>query len=312
MIVDIHTRIWDSSDQIGSAIDEQMRRSKRHTWSTPSDRPAANAAVHDDAIESIQAAVVLGLQSKFLDAQISHEQVAAYVARDPDKLVGFAGVDPTIGSVQQSIEQAVTLGLQGVTVSPAAQGFHPASTRAMQVYEICQDKGLPVFLETGAAMARQAKMEFAQPFLLDEVARSFPKLKLVLSSMGFPFIEQGLALITKHPQVYADMSELILQPWQLYNTLVLCHQYGVCDQLLFGSNFPFCTPEKAMVTMYSVNTLTHATNLPTVPREVIRSIIEKDSLGCLGIEHVSRQSSKIATPEEQLAGESITVIREEN
>ncbi len=310
MIVDLHTRVWESAEQLGAAVSEQLRRSKRRPW----DRPDASTALHEEAMQPVQAAVILGLQSQFLEAHITAEQVASYVACRPDKYLGFAGIDPAAGDPEQAIDDALGLGMVGVTMSSAAQGFHPASTGAMQVYEVCESRGLPVFLETGAAMARSAKMEFAQPFLLDEVARSFPDLKLVLSSLGFPFIEQGLALITKHPHVYADLSELLLQPWQLYNTLVLCHQHGVSDQLLFGTNFPHCTPEKAIVTMYSVNSLTHGTNLPTVPREMLRSIVERDTLTLLGLPkpgQIPGERDAELTAEEQVAGEPITVVRDD-
>ncbi len=305
MIVDVHTRIWDSSEQLGPAVAEQLRRSRRASWR----RPDASPPAHEAAMEPVQAAFVLGMHSEFLGAHITHQQVADYVGQAPDKCLGFAGIDPTVEDVEESLIEARGLGLVGVTMSPAAQGFNPTATPAMSVYEACEATGMPVFLETGSSTARQAKMEFAQPFLLDEVARSFPDLKLVLSSMGSPFIEQGLALITKHPHVFADLSELILQPWQLYNTLVLCHQHGVSDQLLFGSNFPFCTPEKAIVTMYSVNTLTHGTNLPTVPREMLRSIVERDTLDLLGLNRPNGETAA-PTPEEQVAGRPITVVRE--
>ncbi len=310
MIIDFHTRVWDSSQQLGQAIAEQLRRSKRMPW----DRPDASPSLHDEAMAPVDRAVILGLRSKFLEADISPEDVARYVQRDPDKYLGFAGIDPTEDHPETAIEEARKLGLVGVTMSPAAQGFHPADTRAMAVYEACESLGMPVVLETGAAMARSAKMEFAQPFLLDEVARTYPDLKLVLSSIGFPFIEQGLALITKHPQVYADLAELVQQPWQLYNALVLCHQHGVADQLLFGSNFPFCSPEKAIVTIYNVNTLTHGTNLPSIPRETLRSIIERDAITRLGlpvgVEAAEHSEEKAVTPTEPPADPPITIIRD--
>lgn len=278
MIVDVHTRIWASTEQLGLAA-ESLRRRRTEPWQ----RPTATAGEHDEAMAPIENAIILGFESRLLGASIPHEQVAGYVAAQPGKYLGFAGIDPTADHPVRSLERALAMGLVGVVISPAAQGFHPSDTRAMELYEACEAKGVPLLIEPSGPMAREAKLEFAQPYLLDEVARTFPKLRMVLGAFGHPWIDQGLTLIGKHPTVFGDLSELIARPWQLYNALVLAHQQGVTSQILFGSNFPFGTPEKAIIAVYSVNSLVQGTNLPTVPREQLRSIVERDTLTCLGL-----------------------------
>ena len=126
-------------------------------------------------------------------------------------------------------------------------------------------------------------MEFARPYLFDEVARALPDLKLVLSGFGHPWIEQGVAMMSKHAGVYADVSGLVKNSWQLYNALVHAYQAGVMNQVLFGSGFPFCTPAEAIKTLYSVNTTSHGTPLPGVPRDQLRIVVERDTLAELGI-----------------------------
>jgi predicted TIM-barrel fold metal-dependent hydrolase len=279
MIVDVHTRIWESADQLGQAVSDQLRRHYHEPW----DRPIASLTAHDQAMAPIDHAIILGLHSKLLGARIDHEKVAEYVRRDPASLIGFAGIDPTAEDPVASLERAVDLGLEGVVISPAAQGFHPADCRAEPLYAACEKRGLPILVESGALFARQAKMEFDQPYLLDEVARSFPELRLVLTSLGDPWIDQGLALTAKHPTVFADLSEIMRRPWPLYNALLRAYQRNVIGQIVFGSNFPFLTPERAIVNIYSVNTLIQGTHLPSVPREQLRSIVERNTLRCLGL-----------------------------
>ena len=279
MIVDVHTRIWESADQLGQAVSEQLRRHYQQPW----DRPTASLTAHDQAMAPVDHAIILGLHSELLGARIDHEKVAEYVRRDPGSYIGFAGIDPTAGDVIASLQRAVELGLEGVVISPAAQGFHPADSRAEPLYAACEKRGLPILVESGALFARQARMEFDQPYLLDEVARAFPELRLVLTSLGDPWIDQGLALTAKHPTVFADLSEIMRRPWPLYNALLRAYQRGVIGQIVFGSNFPFLTPEHAIVNIYSVNTLIQGTHLPSVPREQLRSIVERDTLRCLGL-----------------------------
>lgn len=278
MIIDAHTRIWDSLDQLGSAAD-RLRQRRSEPW----DRPAASAEAHELAITPVAAAFVLGFKSRLIGADIPNDRIAEYVRRFPDRLVGFAGIDPTEPNPVRELESALDMGLRGVVLNPAAQGFHPADSRAMPLYEACEAGDVPVFFDTTTLLAREAKMEFGQPVLLDEVARSFPTLRILLGSLGYPWVDQGLTLVGKHPTVFAEVGELILQPWSLYNALLLAHQQAVINQLFFGSHFPFCPPEKAIVTMYSVNTFTQGTHLPSIPREQLRSIVERDALTSLGL-----------------------------
>lgn len=280
MTIDLHTRLWTSTEQFGPAIAEQMRRRRIAPW----DDHSADSDDHAEAMDPVQAAVILGFESKLLGGSISHEQIAGYVQRDPEKLMGFAGIDPKSDTDPvRSLESALKLGLVGVTVNPAAAGFHPTDTRAMALFEACQDLAMPVLIECGTILAREARMEFARPVLLDEVVREFPNLKLVLGAFGDPWVDEGVALLAKHPNVYADLASLTARPWQLFNALLTAHQLGAMEQVLFGSNFPFVTPEEAIKTIYSVNTLTQGTHLPSVPREQLRTVVERDTIQVLGL-----------------------------
>jgi predicted TIM-barrel fold metal-dependent hydrolase len=138
-------------------------------------------------------------------------------------------------------------------------------------------------------------MEYARPYLFDEVARSFPKLKIILAHCGHPWIDETLTLVGKHAGVYAELSNVISRSWQLYNVLLMAHQVGVIDRLLFGSDFPYFTPQEAIETMYSLNRFTQGTNLPSVPREKLRAIVERDALDALGLSPGHNVSPKTRT-----------------
>lgn len=278
MIVDIHTRIWESTDALGVAA-EGLRRKGCQPW----ERPDASPTAHQDAMETVHAAFIHGYESRHLDASLPLEKIAGYIQTAPGRFYGFAGIDPTVGKPVKRLEEALAAGMVGVNVSPTGQAFHPSDSRAMALYEACEAHKVPVFFDTAHILCHEAKLEFGQPYLLDEVARVFPNLRMVITGLGYPFIEQGLAMIGKHPCVYADLSDLILHPWRVYNALLLAYQHGVMDQILFGSNFPFCTPERAIVTIYSINTFPQGTHLPSVPREQLRSIVERDAFAALGL-----------------------------
>jgi predicted TIM-barrel fold metal-dependent hydrolase len=126
-------------------------------------------------------------------------------------------------------------------------------------------------------------MDYAQPYLVDEIAIKFPSLKIIIGGMGLPFVSQTLCLLAKHENVYADMTISPRKVWEVYNLVVSAYEAGVMDKLLFGSGYPTCLPGNCMETLLGFNKLLADTNLPAVPRERLRSIVERDTLTLLGI-----------------------------
>ncbi len=278
MIVDVHTRVWQSAEQLGAVMLEVSRR-RPEPW----DRPDASLQSHRKAMDAVDAAIVHGLRIDRLKAHVPDHVVADYVKDHGERLLGFAGIDPAAGKAQRQLRTALDLGLVGATINPAAQGYHPCDTKAMELYEMCAAKGVPIFIDTRGGMTPQAKLEFAQPVLFDEVLRQFDKLTLVFASCAYPFVSQCLTLMMKHERVYANLADQLARPWGLYDALVRAYQLHATDRLLLGSGFPFNTPHQAMVTLYSAASLARGTQLPTVPRQQIRSIIERDALTCLNL-----------------------------
>jgi predicted TIM-barrel fold metal-dependent hydrolase len=286
MIVDCYTHIWDSAEQLGRDLpDGQGSIAVPTSARVDAIGSVAGMAQHAEASRPVDTAFVLAFKSHYLDAEIPNEVVANYVRRDPEKLVGFAGVDPS--RPQEAVtELAVArdeLGMRGIAVAPCAQNFHPADTGAMRVYEKACELGMPVLFHPGIHLAAPCKLAYAQPVLLDEVACEFPELKVVIAHMGYPWTAETVVLLVKHPNVYADISWLLHRPWAGYQALVAAHNHGVMDKLLFGSGFPYTSAAHCIEALYSINHLVQGTNLPTIPREQLRGIVERNALDLLGI-----------------------------
>jgi len=76
---------------------------------------------------------------------------------------------------------------------------------------------------------------------------------------------------------------LLRRPWQAYHALLVAYEYGVMDRLLFGSDFPYASAKECIESLYSLNQMVHGTNLPVVPRESLRGIVERDAMSLLGL-----------------------------
>lgn len=294
MIVDVFTHIWESPQQLGRSVEHVLAggtglsepRGPDDARSSEADgQILATPPQHLAACEHTDRAIVVGFKSHYLDANVPNHYVADYVNQHPEKLIGFAGLDPSNpAEALRDLEEACgELRMQGVAIAPAAQDFHPASSNARRLYEKLSERQLPMVVHQGIYSSAQNKLEYARPVLLDEVAREFPDLKIIIAHMGYPWIDETIVMLGKHAHVYSDVSGLLGQPWRAYNALLSAYQYGVMDKLLFGSGFPFTSAVQCIEALYGINQLCHGTELPTIPRKQLRGIVERPTLEILGI-----------------------------
>jgi hypothetical protein len=291
MIVDCHTHIWQSPDQLGQFDSGAgAARGRKRVPRVTSERsawrglPAADPEHHWAQSGTVDKSIVLGFKSRYLHAEIPNRFVSEYVRKFPQKLIGFAGIDPTEDGAVEEVHTAKNeLRLQGLTVSPPNQDFHPADSRAMDVYAAAEKLGMPILFHPSGQFSERSKLEYGRPYLLDEVARTFPKLRIVIAQMGQPWMDETIILLGKHANVFADVSGLLGRTWQAYNAMVSAYQHGVIDKLLFGSDFPYTSATECIEALYSINQLAQGTNLPVVPREMLRGIVERDALSLLGL-----------------------------
>src|SRR5438477_3784466 len=193
-IVDCHTHIWQSPDQLGQVdLGEQSHPVRKgaprafQSYSKLRSVPAADPDYHWSQSATVDKSIVLGFKSRYLRAEIPNRFVADYVSKYPQKLIGFAGIDPTEPGSHTEVSIAKEdLRLRGITLSPANQDFHPTDTRAMRVYAEAERLAMPILIHPSGQFTEESKLEFGRPYLLDEVARTFPGLRLVIAQLGQP------------------------------------------------------------------------------------------------------------------------------
>jgi uncharacterized protein len=227
--------------------------------------------------------VVFGLQARLTGYWVPNEYVAQFVARAPNKLVGFAACDPAQGDCLAELRRGVEeLGLRGLKLGPIYAGVDPRDPCCEPLYAYCEAHRLPVVCHTGTTFNHLAPLEFGRPWLFDEVAIRHPQLRLVLAHVGHPWSGECLAVIRKHPHVYADISALFYRPWQFYHTMILAQEYGVTHKLLFGTDYPFAAAAESIAGLRNVNAVATGP-MPRLADDVIAGILDRDALGLLGV-----------------------------
>jgi hypothetical protein len=212
---------------------------------------------------------------------VPNELVADYVARHPDKLIGWASVDPGDRDALEQLEHAVNgLGLRGVKVGPAYQHFDPTDQAVWPFFAACDRLGIPTIWHQGTTFPSQARLRVSLPLALEDLAMAFPELRMIVAHLGHPWEEDLVALVRKAPNVWADVSACHYRPWRFWQAMATAFEYGVTHKLLLGSDFPSGTVDNVIDGLRRVNAPVEGTRLPHIPGEVIEAIISENWKGC--------------------------------
>ena len=170
---------------------------------------------------------------------VPNDYTAEQVALFPDRLKGVVCIDP-IRDVQAGVAElercVVNLDFRALKLVCSYQDYAPNDRRLDPIYEKCLELDIPVHIFTGWTPTIGAKLEYADPVLLDEVGRRYRNLKLIVA-LGWPWIDQCILLIAKHPSFYADMYHFSeMGPEPLYETMKKFRSLGAVDRIMYGSN----------------------------------------------------------------------------
>lgn len=124
-------------------------------------------------------------------------------------------------------------------------GGHPLNDPAcFPLYEVAQRYDIPVFFHTGLdgpnpqSFAPKFRISISDPLLLEDVAIRFPKLKIVIMHMGWPFFDHALYMLYAYENVHLDTAVVnwILGK-ELFNRMLQEAVETVgSDRILFGSD----------------------------------------------------------------------------
>lgn len=176
---------------------------------------------------------------------INNDEVAAFVAEAPERLVGVGSVDISkparvLDEVRRCVEQ---LGFKAIRVLPWLAQRSPADRLFYPLYAACCEVGVPWCTQIGHTGPLMPS-EVGRPIYLDQVALDFPELVIVAGHIGYPWTDEAIAVATKHEHVYIDTSAYT--PQRYPEALVTYLRGHGRDKVMFGSNYPMLTPAQAV------------------------------------------------------------------
>lgn len=148
-----------------------------------------------------------------LSIDLANDYIAS-LARTYPKLLGMAAVNPRyrgIEAAKTELERATgELGMAGLKLYPMYDQYRIDDPDvSMPVLEHAERLGVSVMVHMGLSPARDAVLEYGNPLAIDEVARAFPDLNLLVCHAGFPWVDDCLAVVGRHENTYMDVSYFI-------------------------------------------------------------------------------------------------------
>ncbi len=267
-------------------IDAHMHAVHDHT---PGDKPVGREEVDLDARPDV---VAERLRAEMKSAGVTHALAMGRLGAPDDDPLGINGTlrlaalvpglhaigvaDPRKTKADhpdhfKQAEAAIAAGkvvalkayLGYVHHAPDSPGYRPYIRLAAKY-------GIPFVFHTGDTWSTTAKLRYAHPLLVDDVAVDHPDVRFVIAHLGNPWLIDAAEVIYKNDNVWADLSGLLVgdaafrtgddgkpaadSSWaQIVPDLVKAFHYtDKPDRFLFGTDWPLApvAPYKAFVASF--------------------------------------------------------------
>lgn len=158
--------------------------------------------------------------------------IAASVKMAGGAFTGLGTLHPDTDDLVGDLDRLQDLGLKGVKLHPDIQQFQADETRAMRIYEMCEERGLPVLIHAG-----DYRFDNSGPRRIANVLRTFPQLKLVAAHLGgWSQWDEALELLPQFPNVMVDTSSSF--PFlTMERARQIIRMYGA-ERVMFGTDYP--------------------------------------------------------------------------
>ena len=231
--------VWDPSGPYGEAW---MARMKHPPCANPIWSPMTDAEVMNQTIEVMKRRNIVGVLSGTPD------RVATWMKAAPGRF--YAGCGLALGPDTPSPDSMRALQKAGrlavlAEITTQYGGIAPDDPRLEPYWKLAEELDIPVGIHVGTgpmgviylgATGYRARMHSA--LTLEEVLVRHPRMRLYIMHAGYPMLDDLLAVMYAHPQVYVDVGVIVFtQPRAaFYRYLRGIMEAGFGKRVMFGSD----------------------------------------------------------------------------
>lgn len=248
MVIDVHTHLG-RSDSISARVDELLRSMD-------------------------QAGIEKSLVFAGRIGALSNEAMLEEIAPHRDRLTGIIAATGLERLAKDSL-LAVRLSffhnvkkwgellerddVAGIKFYLGYEHVYPESEAVYRVMHEMQRSGKTAIFHTGDCLCSKgtasAKLKYAHPLGIDDVATDFPDIRIVIAHMGYPWHRDAAEVCYKNSNVFADVSGFVYGKFDERSTKQFertINEFvdvaGGTDRLLFGSDWPISEQGSYVIT----------------------------------------------------------------
>ncbi|AHY46955.1 putative metal-dependent hydrolase of the TIM-barrel fold [Rubrobacter radiotolerans] len=166
------------------------------------------------------------------------EDLLPLLEHNPERFRLMANLSPHLHHpMVDELKRQMDLGAVGLKLHPVHGSFPPNDRMLYPVYAFCEAEGFPVVFHCGTSIFPGSTNRYANPELIEDVARDFPDLTVVLAHGGRGWWFDAAAFITlMRENVFIEVSGL--PPHKLPEYYKNYNFERLAEKMIFGTDWP--------------------------------------------------------------------------
>jgi uncharacterized protein len=156
-----------------------------------------------------------------------NDYIAGCVKRFPDRIFGFAVVDPRRADAIDEVHRCVDMGLVGVKLHPTMHGYHVCDHGLLDpIFVACSERQIAVLFNA-------LDDAFCAPLGMEEIAKHFEDVPTLIAHMGTVWnTSEAILVASRTSNIYLETSST-----QLLEVKTAYDKLGP-DKLVMGTDWP--------------------------------------------------------------------------
>jgi uncharacterized protein len=141
--------------------------------------------------------------------------------------------------------------IKGLKFFPGHDPYYPTDERCLPYYELCQNLDVPVLFHTGENSGDSECAKWNDPKYIGEVAKKYPKLKIIITHYFWPKMEYCYEMTKDVPNIYFETAamadeEVIEKSGGKEKVREILRKTIADrpDKVIFGTDWPMCKIEE--------------------------------------------------------------------
>lgn len=185
------------------------------------------------------------------------DRLLAVAAAHPFKFEKMSDIQRDAGKLADLYQAADIVAVKFYT---GYDHYYPGDKLVEDYLMDLEDVGCPAIFHSGDCLnsVKCAKLKYAHPLHIDEVAVDFPKMNFIIAHMAYPWVRDAAEVCYKNANVFSDMSGFVYDKFEgddirkFSNAINSFLDIAGNDKLLFGTDWPISNQTSYMETVQTL------------------------------------------------------------